>query len=446
MDELFAKAPIKKVYFKLALPVVLDMMTTMLYNLIDTFFVAQTGDTNLIAGVTIGAPLFTFLIAISDIFGLGGSSVVSRLFGQKKNNLGKCVSSFSIWGGIFAGLLITAILLIFQRPILIMLGAKTATYADATAFYKPIAIGASLIVVAVIPQNLIRTEGLAFDAMLTSISGTILTIILDPIFLFVLHMGAFGVALANVLGYVLEDAYMAWVILKRAQYVNFNPSLVKISGKLIKEVVAIGIPGSVTNFAQTFGMALLNASLAGYGADKVAAMGIAQKIYNIVVMVIVGFVFGAQPLIGYNYGAQNWRRLKDILHFDILVQVVYALITGGLLIIFAKPIIALFMNQANIVNAGSYMLITTTITTPLVGLIMVYTTVFQSVGKAGAAFIMSISRQGVIYFLALEALKLILGYHGIIWAQAATDILTCLLGYFIYSKSLDLKDKLRKES
>lgn len=445
MDELFAKAPIKKVYFKLALPVVLDMVTTMLYNLIDTFFVAQTGDTNLIAGVTVGAPLFTFLIAISDIFGLGGSSVVSRLFGQKKNDLGKRVSSFNIWGGILAGLLITAILLIFQRPILAMLGAKTATYADAAAFYQPIAIGASLIVVAVIPQNLIRTEGLAFDAMLTSISGTILTIILDPIFLFVLRMGAFGVALANILGYVLEDVYMAWVILKRAQYVNFNPRLVKISAKLVKKVVTIGIPGSVTNFAQTFGMALLNASLAGYGADKVAAMGIAQKIYNIVTLVIVGFVFGAQPLIGYNYGAQNWRRLRNILRFDILVQVVYAFITGGLLIIFAKPIIALFMNQGDIVNAGSYMLIATTITTPLVGVIMVYTTVFQSVGKAGAAFIMSISRQGVIYFLALEALKLILGYHGIIWAQAATDILTCLLGYFIYSKSLDLKGKLKKE-
>lgn len=445
MDQLFAKASIPKVYFKLALPVVLDMITTMVYNLIDTFFVAKTGNTNLIAGVTIGAPLFTLLIAISDIFGLGGSSVVSRLFGEGHYQTGKKVSSFSIWSGISAGLLITMILLLFEKPILLILGAKASDYNQAAAFYLPIALGATLIVVAVIPQNLIRTEGLALQAMITSVSGTILTIILDPIFLFVLKMGASGVAIANVLGYVLEDSYMALVILKKAHHTSFNPRLAHISPKLIKEVIIIGIPGSITNFAQTFGMALLNSSLAIYGANKVAAMGIAQKIYNIVILVIVGFAFGAQPLIGYNYGAKNWQRLNKILHFDILVQVVYAVATGGLLIIFARPVTALFMNQPDIVAAGSYMLIATTITTPLVGIILVYTTVFQSVGNAWAALIMAIARQGIIYFFALETLKSLLGYHGIVWAQAVSDLLTCLIGYLIFSKSLDLKDKIKKE-
>ena len=110
MDELFAKAPIKKVYFKLALPVVLGMITTMIYNLADTMFVAKTGDTNLVAGITIGAPLFTFLIAVSDIFGLGGSSLISRLFGEKNYALSKRVSSFCMIGGIVTGLILTAIL------------------------------------------------------------------------------------------------------------------------------------------------------------------------------------------------------------------------------------------------------------------------------------------------------------------------------------------------
>ncbi len=190
-------------------------------------------------------------------------------------------------------------------------------------------------------------------------------------------------------------------------------------------------------------MALLNSSLALYGANKVAAMGITQKIYSIVILVIVGFAFGSQPLIGYNYGAKNWKRLKKILNFDILVQVVYAVISGGLLILFARPVTALFMNQPDIVNAGSYMLIATIITTPIVGIILVYTTVFQSVGNAWAAFIMAITRQGVVYFIALEILKVTFGYHGIVWAQAASDIITCIIGYFIYEKSLDLKDKIK---
>lgn len=443
MNELFAKAPIKKVYFQIALPVVLDMISSMLYNLIDTFFVAKTGNTDLIAGVTIGGPLFLLLFAISDIFGLGGSSVVSRLFGQKKYQLGKKVSSFCIWGGIIAGLITTILLLTFQRPFLGLLGAKPATYSQAAAFYLPIAIGASLIVVAVIPQNLIRTEGLALQAMFTSVSGTVLTIILDPIFLFVLHLGATGVATANVLGYVLEDAYMAFIILKRSRYTSFNPKLAKIKAKLIKEVIAIGIPGSITNFAQTFGMALLDSALAVYGADKVAAMGITQKIYSIVILVIVGFAFGSQPLIGYNYGAKNWQRLAKILHFDILVQVVWAVISGGLLMIFAKPITALFMNQPNIVNAGSYMLIASLVSTPVVGIVLVYTTVFQSVGNAWGAFVMAVARQGLVYFIALEILKNIFGYDGIVWSQALSDLITCVIGYLIYEKSLDLKDKIR---
>ena len=442
MDELFAKAPIKKVYFKLALPVVLGMITTMIYNLADTMFVAKTGDTNLVAGITIGAPLFTFLIAVSDIFGLGGSSLISRLFGEKNYTLSKRVSSFCMIGGIVTGLVLTAILLIFENPILHLLGAKAATYQDAADFYRVISIGAAPIIFSIIPQNLIRTEGLATQAMVATMTGTILAIVLDPIFLFGLKMGAIGVGIANVTGYLVTDIIIIYY-LRKTQYIKLKLKYTKISGQTIKDVVAIGIPGSITNFAQSFGMALLNSSLAVYGANKVAAMGITQKIYSIVILVIVGFAFGSQPLIGYNYGAKNWKRLKKILNFDILVQVVYAVISGGLLILFARPVTALFMNQPDIVNAGSYMLIATIITTPIVGIILVYTTVFQSVGNAWAAFIMAIARQGVVYFIALEILKAVFGYHGIVWAQAASDIITCIIGYFIYEKSLDLKDKIK---
>ncbi|KRL82159.1 hypothetical protein FC57_GL002104 [Lactobacillus ultunensis DSM 16047] len=441
MDELFAKAPIKKVYFKLAFPVVLGMVTTMIYNLADTMFVAKTGNTDLVAAVTIGAPLFNFLIAVSDIFGLGGSSVISRLFGEKRYQLSKKISSFCLFGSILIGVILTILLLLFANPILSLLGATTATFSYAYDFYKIIALGSVFIIFSLVPQNLIRTEGLAFEAMLSTMIGTILAIILDPIFLFVLKWGATGVGLANIIGYLMTDILLIYFTLKKAHYIVLNPRLMKISGKDIKDIIAIGIPGSITNFAQSFGMALLNSSLALYGANKIAAMGITQKIYNIVVLVIVGFAFGAQPLIGYNYGAKNWQRLKAILRFDSLVLVSYAIVAGGLLIIFARPVTALFMNQATIINAGSYMLIATIITTPFVGMILVYTTVFQSIGNAWGAFVMAITRQGVIYFIVLEILKLICGYHGIIWSQAISDILTWLIGYLMFKKSLNLNQK-----
>lgn len=432
MEELFGKAPVKKVYFQLALPVVLGMLTTMIYSLADTMFVAKTGDPNLVAGITIGAPLFTFLLAVADIFGLGGSSVISRLFGEKNYTLSRRVSSFSIYWGILTSIVLTVLLLWFEKPILLILGAKATTYQDAAAFYRVLAVGAFAVVFSVIPQNLIRTEGLAFQAMLASMIGTILAIILDPIFLFGLKMGALGVGIANVTGYLVTDLILVYFIWQRAQYVSLDPRLACLDGRTVKEVIAIGIPSSITNFAQTFGMALLNSSLAVYGAQQVAAMGITQKIYGVVILVIVGFTFGAQPLIGYNYGAKNWSRLKEILHFDMLVQIVYAILVGGVLIIAARPVTGLFMNQPEIVTAGAYMLRATLLTTPLVGLILVYTTVFQSIGNAWAAFAMAVSRQGIIYFIALEILKMTNGYHGIVWAQAVADLITCLCGYLIY--------------
>lgn len=445
MDELFAKAPVKKVYFQLSLPLVLAMITSMIYNLADTFFVAQTGDTKLVAGVTVGAPLFTFLIAISDIFGLGGSSLVSRLYGKKDFALSKRVSSFCQYAGIISGLLTTALMLVFEKPILGFLGAKPATYQAASNFYQAIALGAVFIVYSVIPQNLIRTEGLAKESMVTTLVGTITAIILDPIFLFVFKMGAWGVGIANVIGYAVTSFMLVYYVNKKARYITLDPKLIKIAGASIKEIMEIGIPGSITNFAQSFGMALLTSSLAGYGASRVAALGITQKIYNIVILVMVGFAFGSQPLIGYNYGAKNWERLKAILRFDMLVEVVYAVISAAILLIFAHPIAALFMNKPAIITSTSYMLLATLITTPLVGLIMVYTTVFQSTGNGFAALIMALSRQGVIYFFALELLKNAGGYHGILWAQAVSDVLTCLIGYALYRKNLNFK-KLEKPS
>lgn len=442
MDELFSKVPVRKAYFKLALPVVMGMITTMIYNLADTMFVAKTGQPELVAGVTIGAPLFTFLLAVSDIFGLGGSSVVSRLLGKQQRDLAKRVSSFCMYGGILTGLVLTIILLVEEQPLLHLLGAKPATYQDAAAFYRVLSYGAMPIIFSIIPQNLIRTEGLASQAMIATVVGTVLAIFLDPLFLFVFKWGTAGVALANVIGYCVTDLLLIWMVNQKAKFISLNFRLARISKQDIGSVIAIGIPGSITNFAMTFGMALLNSSLALYGAQTLAAMGITQKIYSVVILVIVGFAFGAQPLIGYNYGARQWKRLHAILRFDFLVQVVYAVVVGGILIILARPVVALFMNQPVIVHDASYMLLATIITTPLVGLIMVYTTVFQSIGNARGALIMSISRQGIIYWLALELLKHFAGYHGIVWAQAVSDVLTCLLGYWLYCVSLDWQDKL----
>ncbi|WP_072533217.1 MATE family efflux transporter [Lactiplantibacillus plantarum] len=396
MNDLFEKAPIPKAYFHLAFPVVLGMVASMIYNLADTFFVAQTGNADLVAGIALGSPLFSFMLAVGDIFGLGGSAVISRVLGRHDYHQSARISSFCFYIAIALSLVLTALLLLFEQPILGLLGATAAT--------RP---------------------------YIATISGTVLTIILDPLFLFGFHWGASGVAFANVLGYAVNTSLLVF-FMRRAKTLSLAPKLAHISRPTLKAVVAVGIPASLTNLTQSFGMMILNSYLAAYGAQAVAAMGIVQKVYMVVMMVMVGFAFGTQPLVGYTYGAKNWQRLRATLRFDLKVEGGYATICAIILMIFAPQLIKLFMNQPAIVTMGTQMLRAMLITTPLVGFILVFTTVFQSVGAGLSALAMALSRQAILLGIAIVILAQFFGLTGIIWAQAVADVLTCLLGWLLY--------------
>ncbi|MDT6981508.1 MATE family efflux transporter [Levilactobacillus zymae] len=434
MNDLFEKAPIPKAYLQLALPVVLGMVASMIYNLADTFFVAQTGNADLVAGIALGSPLFSFMLAIGDIFGLGGSAVISRVLGKHDYQQSARISSFCFYAAIALSLVLTVLLLVFEAPILNLLGATNATRPYIADFYRVLVLGSTFIIVSLVPGNIIRTEGLAQFSMIATVSGTILTIILDPLFLFGFHWGASGVALANVIGFAVNTGLLV-IFMRRAKSLSLAPNQAHISRPTFKAVVAVGIPASLTNLTQSFGLMLLNSYLAAYGAQAVAAMGIVQKIYMVVMMVMIGFAFGAQPLIGYNYGAKNWSRLRAILRFDLKIEVGYALVCALLLIIFAPQLITLFMAQPAIVAMGTVMLRAILITTPLVGTILVFTTVFQSVGNGTSALIMALARQAVLLGLAIVILAHFFGLTGIIWAQPVADVLTCLIGGWLYRRA-----------
>ncbi|VDG19073.1 MATE family efflux transporter [Lactobacillus coryniformis subsp. coryniformis KCTC 3167 = DSM] [Lactiplantibacillus mudanjiangensis] len=432
MEELFVKKPIPQAYFQLALPVVFGMLASMVYNLADTFFVAQTQNTDLVAGVALCTPLFSFMLAVGDIFGLGGSALMSRLLGQKNTTTSRRVSSFSAYAGIVTGLVVTILLLVFETPILHLFGATSATYGYAARFYRIMAWGAIFIIFSLIPSNMIRTEGLAKQSMIATIAGTALTIILDPIFIFPLHGGAAGAALATVTGYALTDLILVHFVLKRCQVNSVNWHEVKIGGPLIRGILVIGIPASITNLMQSFGVALLNNYLAHYGTTQIAAIGIANKIYMVVMLLIVGFAFGVQPLIGYNFGAKAFPRLKKIIYFDLFVEMGLALVLASLLMIFAPTLVSWFMPQAAIVNAGSLLLRSLLSTTPFIGAILVFTTLFQSTGQALGAFIMAISRQGVVFVIVIVLANQLFGYLGVVWAQPIADLLTFVIGLAFY--------------
>ena len=435
MDQLFERSSIKKAYFTLAMPVVLSSAVIIIYNLVDTFFVSKTQNPDLVAGVSQGAPVFSLLIAIGDIFGLGGSSLISRLFGEKRDHEARLASGYCFYVSIIVGILMTIIMVAFQTPILHLLGATTATWQYVREYYLVIAFGAPFIVFGLTPTNILRTEGLAVQSMTASMVGTIFNIILNPIFIFPCGLGAAGSALATVVSNIIGDALMIYYLNVKSKKLTTSIHETRLSLALQKEIYSIGIPASITNIMVMFSMALTNRYLIAYGSTSVAAMGIANKINTIIFMVMVGFAFGAQPLIGYTYGAKNQKRFNEAVRFDILVVVVVGVVAPLLMMLAAPLIIRLFMQDQTVISEGTTMIRWLASSTTLGGCILVFTTMFQSMGKAVPAFWLSVSRQGLIFLVCIVVLHRLFGYWGIVSAQAASDVLTLLLAVLMWQKN-----------
>ena len=438
-QELFARAPIPRAYFKMALPVVLSMLVSLVYNMVDTWFIAQTQNTALVAGVSLCAPMFTLMVAMGDIFGLGGSSLISRLLGQGKEKRVRHVSAFCSYGAIVWGVLVGALMLIFRQPILHLLGASSDTMDSAMAYYSYLALGAPAIIFTLVPSNILRTEGMAVASMVGSITGALVNMILDPIFIFGLNMGAGGAALATVLSNVVSAVLLVVLLVAKSQRLSMRLRDCPVQRTELREILVIGVPASITNLMQSFAMTMTNRFLLPYGTGNVAALGIALKVNMIVMLIMVGFAFGAQPLLGYNYGANNRERLRDILKFDVLVQLVFSVVMTVVFLIFAPQIIRIFMSDSGVIQAGSRILRCLVITMPLMGIILVCTTLFQAAGKAMPAFLLSISRQGVALLLCMVVLSAVFGLYGVILAQAAADVVSVILALVLLKRSNILK-------
>ncbi len=433
-NELFEKMPVPKAYMKLAIPMVISSVLMLVYNMVDMYFIAGTGNTNLVAGVSLCAPIFTFMIAIGDIFGLGGSSLISRLFGQGRMEDGKRLSVFSFLGGALFGLVIGILLFLFKNPMLTLLGANEATRPYAMQYYSWIVLGAPFVIFSLVPSNLLRTEGLATGAMIGSVLGSIVNMILDPIFIFSLGMGAGGAAAATVIGNVCADIFYIWFIINKSKALSLSPKGFYIKGQELKQIMSIGIPSSITNIMSSIAVMLLNRFLLPYGNDKIAAMGIVSKIVLIVVMVMVSFSFAGQPMYGYLYGADNKKRMKETIRFAYMIVCGLGLALSVILSVFAPQMVGVFMNDPEIIAIGTPMLRIVLFGMFFIGISMVTTCIFQSTGKGFGSLILSAGRQGYIYLATLLTGSALFGYYGVIAAQPAADVLTAFLAIILFKK------------
>ncbi len=431
-NQVFEDDKVSRAYLKLALPLVLSMLVTLIYNLADTFFVAQTSNTDLVAGVSLGMPLFTALMALGNIYGQGGSSLLSRLLGQQDKEGVRRVSSFCFYAAILTGVVIGALLLLFRMPMLQLLGASEATFSHAYDYYVVLSAGAPVVLLSFIHTNLLRSEGMSRESMISTVSGALVNIVLDPIFISVLGLGAWGAAFATVLGYLFSDLYSIWVVARRSRILSLDPRQVRIPAAHLGQIFGIGVPAAVVNLMQSASVVLMNQFLLPYGNDKIASMGIVLKASMIALLLLTGLAFGGQPLFGYYYGARDTKRMGRLLRFCLLFIEGVAVVLTVLLFVFASQVIRVFMDQPEVLQEGAKMLRWQVISMPCVGLVLLLTILFQSTGKVVGSFLLSISRQGVIFLIVLILSYQLVGYNGILASQALADLITAVFALGLY--------------
>lgn len=435
-EKVFDTNRLVPTYFRLALPVVFSMAVSLVYNLADTYFIAQSGNASLVAGVSLCAPVFTILMAFGNIYGQGGSSLISRLLGRDDAYSARRVSAFCFYLSILTGVVLAVPMLLFKGPILGVLGAAEDTLPYAGEYYTVLALGAPVMILSFIHTNLLRCEGQATMSMLGTVGGSVLNIILDPIFISVLGWGAAGAAIATVLGYVFTDVLCLVIVLRRSRNLSVRVRESRVHGDELRQILSVGITAAVTNLATSVCTIFMNQFLLPYGSEKIAAMGIVIKISMIAQLIMVGFSFGGVPLFGYLYGGGSIQKLKQLLRFCTLFLCGLALAMTAVICLMAPQLVGVFMKDASIVESGTPMLRWQMAGACFGAVVLLYTCLFQATGKAMPALALSLSRQGVIFLVVLAVCVQLAGYNGFLASQAVADLISAALALILYWKTL----------
>ena len=424
---LFEQMPIPRAVAKLAVPTILSSLVTVLYNLADTYFVGMLNNSVQNAAVTLAAPLILAFNAVNNLFGVGSSSMMSRALGSRDYETVHRSSAFGFYCSIFCGLLFSLLYVIFQPFVLTILGAD-ATTAEATAGYLrwTVACGAAPTILNVVMAYLVRAEGAALHASIGTMSGCILNIILDPVFILPwgLNMGAEGAGLATFLSNCVACGYFFVLLYVKREntHVCIKPSMFCLKRKIVLGVCGVGIPASIQNLLNVTGMTVLNNFTSSYGSDAVAAMGITQKINMVPMQIAMGLSQGIMPLISYNYASGNTPRMKKTLTFAAKISLTALVIVAAGYYVGAGALVRMFMQDSTIVAYGTRFLRGFCLGLPFLCMDFLAVGVFQAVGLGKNAFIFAILRKVVLEIPALIILNALFPLYGLAYAQFAAEI------------------------
>ncbi len=412
---------------KLGLPLVAGMFIMVLYNLVDTYFIGMLHDDYQLAAVNLAYPIMMISIAISNMIATGASSLIARSLGEGDTDKASHTLTVGFLFTILGSLFVTIIGLLFLNPIVTGLGALDNTFLYTKQYAFWLFLGTIFTMGNYTLGQLLRSEGSVKYSLIGMVAGTVANILLDPLFIFGFHLEIRGAAIATILGNAIGMAASILIYLRKKSLLQPSLKFIRPTAEIVREIFMVGIPATMETLLTSIAYIINNKLAVSYGELTVAAMGVAQKIMSVGTYIYQGMAAGTQPIMGYNYGAKNYKRMLAVLRSGILVLSAIELCVMAFFGIFAPQLIGLFTESPEVIGIGSRVLRTIMLILPFVGATSMSRVSFQAIGKAQYSFVITLIRQLALYVPLLLLLNHIFGFNGMLFAQPVTEVIMMIV-------------------
>ncbi|AFM39415.1 putative efflux protein, MATE family [Desulfosporosinus acidiphilus SJ4] len=425
------KAPVSKAIMHMVIPMILSFIVTIIYNITDAFFIGKLENTAMMASVTLALAFSCILMALGHLFGVGAGTYVSRILGEENPEMAKRVCSINFWSSIITGIIFMALCLPLLSPLLQLLGAKGDTLLYTRNYILVFVIGSPFVIANLSLEEMVRAEGASTASMIGLISGVVINIILDPIFIFLLHLDITGAALASVLGNVVSVVWFIYYLQRKSTVQSVSIKDFKPSKEIYKTIIKVGISAFLLDGFMVITTLLFNHYSILYGNSVVAGLGISQRVIQIIDFVGMGFSLGAVPLIAYSYSAKNQERLRQIIKTTLFYMMGITLGLSVILFGLRSQVIGIFSIDPEVIAVGQKILIAQLCSTVFAGLSAFFTGIFQAFGTGVQSTVIS-SLRGIVFIPILIFGNLFFAVNGVIWANTNSEGLTCLVGLILF--------------
>ena len=435
--QIFEQLPVPKAVFTLAVPTVISQLIVLIYNLADTWFIGQTGDTLQVAAVTVSYPIFMLLSAFANLFGIGGGSLISRLLGSGKEEEAGKVGTFALWASGSVILFYSLAVWAFGRQMLGILGSSGQTLDFARQYlFWTVVIGGLPTVLNLVLANIVRAQGKAKIASIGMSVGGILNIILDPIFIFTLHMNVAGAALATFLSNTVSMLYLLQHVVRNRKDSAVKLTILpqKVSADSIRDILSIGTPAAFQILLASVSNSVMIRLMNGFADSAISGLGIAQKIEIIPFQVVQGISSGVLPLIAYNYASGNRKRMSDTVSFSIRLGLILSAAFFIMIELGAPLIVRFFIADPETIAYGAAFTRLRCIALPFINIEFMLIAVFQGIGSAKQALVLSFFRKGILDLPLMILANLLWPLYGLMLVQPFMEFSGSMIALGMYRK------------